>query len=536
MVRRVRTFLAGCLVLLTLAACQADGDPTAQATDQAGGDNTPPRQQLLRWGFDLGNADPDRVLNGFLTWGWNVFDPLVKLDDELRPVPNVAERWELSEDGLALTFRLRRDGRWSNGDPLTAHDYAFAWKYNLADGAPGPAGPFSGIVGADAFAACDPKKDDCDRLWERVGVETPDDYTLVVRFTSPQPFFLSYVGGYACLCFAPLHRETVERYGETWHEAGHIVTSGPFTVAAWEPEESLVLAKDEGWRKADEVDLERIEVSFWREEQAASRAFEAGELDVFFAWSVQASHLEHIPVLASGYAGLNVKRVPDPRQRRAMALAIDREALIERASQGRRTPATSLTARGVPGFEQIAQRFLGSGPRLEEAKRLMRLVEDPVDEITLWLNEERRELAPPVKEAWAELGIDVSLKILGWEEYLQLLNEHEVDAHLLGWVYDFPEAINLLELWRCDHPANATAFCDRDYDRLLDRAAVEQDESARIELYAQAEALLSGPEGAMPVIPLAWDSLPVAAQPSVEGLDFNVMGQIDLTRVRIASG
>jgi len=519
--------LAACLAVLTLAGCQF-------------GQETEPPDQVLRLGLSLAYADPDSVMQGpLLTWGWNVFDPLVKLDAGSRPVPNVAERWEVSEDGLELTFHLRRDGRWSNGDPLTAHDYVYAWRFNLAESVElfESTGPFASIAGAEGYARCVADESECEPLLDELGVEAPDNYTLTVRFEKPNPFFLSTIGGYVCLCFAPLHRESVERYGDRWHEAGHIVTSGPFTVAEWEVEEKLVLVKDERWRGADEVSLDRIEVSFWRESEDGIQAVASGDLDVFWApgvRSIQGRHGQTNPLLNSVYVGFNVARVPDPRQRRAMALAIDRTDLNERAYEGAGRPATSLTADGVPAFERIRSRFLDERAALAEAEELLGQVEQPVDEVTLWTNEERRSEASAVQEAWGRLGLRVTPRVLDFDQLFTALSRGRFEAYITGWVYDFPDAINFLQLWRCDDPDNYTRFCDRAYDRLLDRALVERDDAARVALYAAAERVLTGPEGAMPGAPLVWGSLPVAVGPEVEGFELNPMAQADLTAVRVA--
>lgn len=532
-----RVTLAGLVMLLLFSGCQAEGqeDQAGERVRQARENASAAKEQVLRWGFGHDVSDPESILDGFVTWGWNLFDPLVKLDDELRPAPNIAHRWEVSEDGLTLTLHLRRDGRWTNGDPLTAHDYVFGWKHRLGEEPEDSAGPWAGIVGADAYAACDRKKADCEPLWDKVGVEAKDDYTLEVRFASPQPFFLSYVGGATCMCFAPLHRESVQRYGDAWREPDHLVTSGPFKVADWKPEQSLMLVKDENWRNADEVVLDRIEVTFWRREHDARRGFEAGDLDAFFDWSEETPDVEYVPSLLTEYAALSVARLPDPRQRRAMALALDRQDFGRRAYGRQARPATSLTPDEMPGFDRIETGFLEPGARLDEAKRLMSQVDDPVREVGLWINEERRAQGGPVKEAWAELGIDVDLKVVPWgKEYFQVLERGDFDAYLLGWLYDFPDAINLLMEWRCDSPNNFTGFCDREYDRLIDQAAREADETARVGLYAEAEAILTGRSGVIPVIPLVWIGLPLAVKARVEGFQFNAMGQIDLTRVRVA--
>jgi oligopeptide transport system substrate-binding protein len=563
--RRLPGLAAALVASLTLCGCLGSGEERTQEQQQENREEAPTGrqgaagEQVLRWGFSLedwkkATLEDFLSFSSELTAGWNVFDPLLKLGDDLRPVPSMAETWEWSDDRRALTFHLRRNGRWTNGDPLTAHDYAYSWRVNLeyhVTGTGSEKPEFTGIAGAEAYAVCKANAEEqkvkkerkkalrtesrCAPLLEKIGVDALDDYTLELRFTSPQPNFLERVGGLACICFAPLHQPTYDRY--TGLKPGHIVTSGPFEVAAWKQGRSLTLVKNESWRDADEVALDRIEVRFVRE-KAVKRALEAGELDVFVDPDPPANVLAtgSFSGLGTAYAGLSVELVPDRRQRRAMALAIDRVDLSERASGTPQRPATTLTVEDLLGVGRGAPGFLEPDAHLEEARRLMRSIEQPVREVTLWLNDgDRRDWAGLIKDAWEELGINVQTKVFDWEEYLQLLARRKLQAYLLSWIYDFPDPGDLLELWRCDSPNNYAGFCDHSYDRLLDRALVEQDEAARTDLYGQAEEMLTGPDGAMPAIPLFWYSVPVYARPPVKGLEFTQMGQIDLTGVSIAA-
>jgi len=533
-------FRAGLLttLLLLLAGCGGDGAEKAAA---------PPAEQVLRWGI-IGESGPDDTSWDALTdipinTPWNVFDPLVKVDEELQAVPNVAERWEWSEDRRTITFHLRRDGRWTNGDPLTAHDYVFGWRHTLQEDRPSEsAGIFSVIAGADAYISCDPEKRECEPLWDDVGVRALDDHTLEVRLTEPQPWFPDIVGGFSCVCFSGLHRETVERYGDDWAEPEHIVTSGPFKVESWSRDELLVLVRNEQWRGAADVALERIEIRFFRERKMADavRAFEAGELDVTDAQVGAEEHRAVYPFLKTQFVAVDVEKVPDARQRRAMALAVDRRTIVEKVPVGEARAGTSVTPDGMPGFGRIASRFLEPDARLEEARRLLAAVPEPHRTIELWAVDLPvwRAEATEIAAAWRRLGIETTVRALPWDEFSKQVPTRRLgEAVLANWVYDAPDPANLYDQFRCGDQYYPLGYCDPVYDDLLDRAAREPDAEARLGLYAQAEARLTGREGTMPVIPLWWGSRTRLESASArETFELNKAGQVDLTKVRLRGG
>src|SRR5215213_4151513 len=271
----VRRFAPILAMVATLAAC--GGDDNAGGGDGTGGNALPAEQVItVNWGAEPPSLDPglatDTTSSNILL---NIMDPLVKLGDDLKPVPSLAESWDISADGKTVTFHLRGDGKWTNGDPVTAEDYVYSWKRTVSpELAADYAYQFFGIVGALEYSSC---QKNCAALARKMGVRAVDDRTLEVKLTTPQPWFIQQVAHHS---FIAVHRPTVEQFGEEWTEARNIVTNGPFKLDRWEHASRIDLVKWDGWRDARQVTLERVNGRMIADGITAVQAFEAGELDV----------------------------------------------------------------------------------------------------------------------------------------------------------------------------------------------------------------------------------------------------------------
>ncbi len=536
-----KVFVFGAVAVLVPLACGGD-DEAAKQSKSTG--------QVLRvnFGSEPPSLDPglatDVVSSNVLN---AIMDHLVKLDDNLEPVPNLAESWELSEDGKTVTFALRRDGKWTNGDPVTAHDFEYSWKRTLSpDLAADYAYQFYGIVGAVEYNGC---TKNCGKARDAIGVKALDDYTLEVRLTTPQPWFIQQMAHHS---FLAVHRETVETFGDKWTEARNIVTNGPFKLTVWEHEASLTLAKWEGWRDADSVKLTKVEGRMISDATTALQAFEAGEIDACLDSPSCISSddidrlkgtpdLEVFPALAVQYVGINVENVSDVNQRRALALAVDREAIVESVTKAGETPATSFTPEGIPGFDLIKQDFLPTTADLERAKEFMGRSEQPTTELNLFANADStaKDIGVALQDMWAELGIKTTIKTQEWAQYLEFIGpppNKAVDAYYIGWVGDYVDAINFLELAECGNGFNSSTFCDPQFDKILKEARGTFDDESRYRLYGQAEARITGLEGGMPYIPLFWLTYPILRDERVKGWEPNLLAQFDFTKVSIQAG
>jgi oligopeptide transport system substrate-binding protein len=472
-------------------------------------------------------------------------DPLVVLDEDLNPVPNAAESVERSEDGLTVTFTLRDDIKWTNGDPVTAEDYEWSWKRTVSPELGADyAYQFYGIEGAQEYNSCDPKKDDCAALADKMAVNAVDDKTLEVKLTSAQPWFEQQVAHHS---FLAVNRKAVEQFGDKWTEPANIVTNGPFKLERWQHNSNIDIVKWDEWRNADDVTLTRVNGRMISDGLTAVQAFEAGELDVNnqppspdeMARLKETPEYQQYPGLGTYYYGVNVKNIPDVKQRRAMSLAIPRQSIIDNVTQADQIPATGFTPEGMPGFDTINpdSPFTPAEGDMDQAKELMGEVASPKKDITLYINDSpgHREIAVAIQAAWEELGIKSTIKQQEFQQYLEFLGpppNADVDVYRLGWIGDFVDAINFLELWTCESGNNSTNYCNKDYDALIEQARSEKDNDARYELYAQAEDILFGEEGEMPVLPIYFYTYNTLEKESVQDtFNINLLDQIDLTKV-----
>ena len=539
------------ILALTAAGCggddgggDAEGDTaidTGTGPD-AGGAPAPNQEMTIAWGAEPPSLDPglatDTTSSNVI---FNIMDPLVKLDENLEPQASLAESWDV--EGNVVTYHLRDDGRWTNGDPVTAGDFEYSWKRTLSpELAADYAYQLYGIEGAAEYNGCEKK---CDALRDKVGVKAVDDQTLQVTLTSEQPWFIAQSAHHS---FLAVHQETVEQFKEKWTDPENIVTNGAFKLVERKPEQSITLEKNEEWRNADQVQLERVNGRIIVDGTTRVQAFEAGEVTVLDGAGLPPDEMSRLkemeeyelyPALGTYYYGFNIKNVSDVNQRRAMSLAINRRELIDNVAQADQLPATGFTPQGTPGFDDLnpASPWLPEEGDLDQAKELMDQVGSPKTKINLFHNDSpgHREIAVAVQGYWQELGIDTTIKAQEWAQYLENLGPPPakvVDVYRLGWIGDFPDAINFLELWTCKSGNNNTNFCNKEYDALIEKAKNTPDDDARFQIYGELEEMLLGADGEVPIAPIYYYTYPNLEDLSVKDtFNINLLDQFDLSQV-----
>lgn len=487
------------------------------------------REQVLHRGIghDLADLDPhlatqagDYDVLSALCEGLVAEDPV-----DLHPVPGVAERWDVSADQLTYTFFLRPGARWSNGDPVTAQDFIASWRRMLtptlgADNAnllyliQGAEGFHQGLAGFD-----------------QVGLAAPDAHTLRVTLEHPAPFFLSLLNHPA---WFPVHLPTLRRYGSAtqrgnpWAQPGRFVGNGPFTLTQWRLGQEIVVAKSASYWDAARVRLNGIHFHAIDSSDAEERAFRAGQLhltaalppDKIASYRRDAPQLLRIdPLLATYFYRLNVTRpfLNDPRVRRALALAVDRDALVTKLLRGGQQPAHAFTPPGTAGYTPRA----ALPTDFAEARRLLAAAGFPGGqglppfELLFNSSETHRVIAEAIQEMWRrELGVEVRLVNQELKSTLEARRAGNFQILRSVWNGDYVDPASFLELWRTDSGNNYTGWSSPVYDGLLFAAARTTDPAARAALFQQAEALLLE---AAPLIPLYHYTHVFLCQPSVRG-------------------
>jgi len=458
----------------------------------------------------------------------NIFEGLVHIDPSGEPYPGVAESWDVSDDGLVYTFNLRGDDTWTNGDTVTSQDFKNSWLRTL--------NPETGaayaymlyfIDGAAAYNSGEGAAED-------VGIETPDETTLVVTLGDPAPWFVPVLSHQS---FFPINKATVDEFGDKWTEPENIVTNGAFTLEAWKHDSDLLLKKSGDWREADSVMLGTIEMPIITEATTGVASFESGEIDIQMDMPTsdmsrlkELPEYENFPMLGVYYYGFNVEHPPldDVRVRKALALAIDRQAIIDNVAQADQLPATGVTPKGMPGFDVLEQDYLGPTPQVDKAKALLAEAGYPdgegLPEITIYHNtsEGHQAIATAIQSQWAAIGVNATIKNMEWKQYIDYVqNNDEVMVYRMGWVADFADAYNFLDLFRGGGGNNYTRWGNDTYDQGLADALKATSSEGRWDIYKSMEDILTED---MPVMPIYWYTNPELVADYVSGYHPNPLG------------
>ena len=279
----------------------------------------------------------------------------------------------------------------------------------------------------------------------------------------------------------------------------------------------------------------------------AVQAFEAGETDVDaqppppdeIARLKETPEYVQYPSLGTYYYGFNVKNITDVKQRRAMALAIPQQSIIDNVAQGGQLPASGMTPKGMPGFDTIDPQspwLLPEGD-MEQAKTLMGEVASPKKEITLFINDSpgHRDIAVAIQASWKELGITTTIKQQEFAQFLEFLGpppNQAVDVYRLGWIGDFVDAINFLDLWTCESGNNNTNYCNKDYDAKIEEARTTRGHRRPLQALRRGGGHPVRGERRRAGHPDLLLHLPGLEKLSVKDtFEFNLLSQVDLTKV-----
>ncbi len=445
--------------------------------------------------------------------------------------PGVASSWTLSEDGLRYTFQLDANARWSNGDQVTANDFLFAFERILS---PALGAPYAYMLhsmrGAKAFNSGEFKD------FSKVGASASDPLTLVIELNSPTPYFLGLLTHYT---WWPVHPPTVLKHGSMtdrisdWTKPQHFVGNGPFALKSWRLNAGIEVTKNQHYRDARNVRLNGIHF-LPIEGDAEERAFRTGHIHLSstipthrIEWyqTHAANNIRFDTYLGTYYYAVNTEHGPlaDARVRKALAYAINREALTEHILGAGQKPAHHFTPPDTGGYSATAR--FPYDP--QQARQLLaeagfpKGVGFPKFELLYNTSESHRSIALAIQQMWKrELGIEITLYNQEWKVYLASRKAKDFDIVRAAWIGDYDDANTFLELATGGSGNNHSGWSQPQYDALIAQAAVEPDPAARFEYFQQAEAILLDE---MPFIPIYFYVRSLLINESVQGWHPNVL-------------
>jgi oligopeptide transport system substrate-binding protein len=493
--------------------------------------------QILRLGngaepgtLDPGKSDVQQDLN----IENDLFEGLVALDADAKVKPAAAESWNVSADGLTYTFTLRPDLAWSNGDRVRASDFVFSFR-RIVDPATG--GQYTFLLypirnGEDIVTG---KIKDPTAL----GVRAIDDSTLEVTLRSPTAYFLSLM---AAPKFLPVHPPSVERLGREYSRAGNLVSNGPFMLKEWTPQSRVVAVRNPHFHDAAAVKLDEVDYLPIENENEELKRYRAGEIDVTLTVPRDqislirdslADQFKPFPLLAIYYVGLNLERPPfqgDPKIRQALAMVVDRQAIVDKIMKTGEVPAYGWIPPGLPGYtpQRFAWQDMPLADRIVEARRLYQEAgygpDHPLKfELRYNTSANHKQIMIALAAMWRQaLGAEVTLVNEEFKALIEERKQKKVTQAFRGtWSADYPDPYNFFELLLSNSGLNDLGYASPDYDALINRASRTIDPAARAELLETAERMVLSD---VPMIPVHFASFPHMVKPYVVGYHPNVLG------------
>ena len=425
-------------------------------------------------------------------------------------IPGAAEKWEISDDGKVYTFHLRQNAKWSNGDPVTAADFVYGFQDAVS---PVTAADYAPIL--DVIVNAQAIREDTEKDLSKLGAVAVDDHTLQVTLTGPTPYFLGLLRHPIAY---PVHKATVEKFGDQWTKPGNMVSNGAYKLTEWTPQASLTYVKNEHYWDAANVKVDKV-VMYPTEDLAEElKRFKAGELHATYdAPSEQipdlqanyADEFKNTPYLGTYYYVINLTREPLGAQddlRKALSMAINREILVEKITQGGEAPAYSWVP-PMTGYTQAYVSFkdMPQADRTAMAKELLAKhgygTDNPLKiELLYNTSENHKKIAVAVQSMWKAIGVEATLRNEEWKVYLETRDKKQYDVARAAWIADYDDPINFLDMFLSNAgERNDAGYSNKTYDELIAKTATETDAATRMKLFNEAEQAFLNDDPMMPI-------------------------------------
>jgi len=459
--------------------------------------------------------------------------------------PGVAERWESNPEATEWTFYLRRDARWSNGDPVTAHDFVYAFSRILD---PGMASPYATMLyflkNGEAYNSGKLKD------FGGVGAKAVGDYELHCSLAYPAPYFPDVVKHTSWL---PVHQATIEKFGAKtapftdWQKPGNLVSNGAFQLESWRINASVKVVRNPYYWDAKNVSLRGINFYAIDNVFTEEAAFRNGL--IHYTYSVPQNLIpryrdSHDPRLRSEtYAGVyffrcNVTRAPTDNAdfRRALACAIDQQVIVDYVTMGGQVPAFAFTPPSEAGYQPPSVIAYDPDKAREYLKKAGYEKGSDVPEFAIIINtsEAHQSIAVAIQDMWKKtLGITkVKIENQEWKVFQQTVQDLNYSVSRAGWIADYVDPTTFLNMWVTGDSNNETGWSNATYDGLIRESAQLADPAARYAKLREAEAVLLDE---LPVLPVYWYTRVYLLSPDVQGWDPLLLDNHPYKHIRLES-
>ncbi|MDO3409198.1 peptide ABC transporter substrate-binding protein [Saccharibacillus sp. CPCC 101409] len=480
-----------------------------------------------------------------------MYEGLAKIDADGNPEGGAAENWDISEDGLTYTFHMRQGAKWSNGDPVTANDFVYAWQRVLSpETTPAPVYAYQlyYIKGAEDFNTG--KTSD----FSTVGVKAVDENTLEVTLVNPTPYFLGLTSFYT---YYPVHQASVEA-DEAWAtDASKMVTNGPFTLTTWTTGSEMGWTKNEQYWDAASIKLTNVTASIVNSGATETASYQSGEIDYAGAptGEIPTDQIQPLSdqlkdefklsdIASTYYYEFNNKEKPfdNAKIRKAFAMSIDRQSLIDNVTKAGQTPAYGFVPTAIAGLDNKSFRemYPDSGYLTEDVEQAKTLLAEGMKEegltklppITLLYNtsENHQKLALAVADMWEKnLGVTIETKNEEWSVFLETRKTGNYQIARAGWSADYDDPMTYLDMYVTDGGNNTAFYSNENYDKLIAEAYKGgNDPAKRMQELADAEKQLIGEDTA--IIPVYYYTQASLTKPYLKGVTTDFSGAINFTR------
>lgn len=473
----------------------------------------------------------------------NAFEGLMRLDENEKAIPGVAEKMEVSDDQLVYTFTLRKDAKWSDGEAVTAKDFEYSWVRALTkDTAAEYNYQLFYIKNGEKFYNGEASRED-------LGIEVVDDHTLKVTLEAPTAYFPELT---AFTTYFPEREDIVTANPEGWAtEPETYVSNGPFKLVQWDMKDQLIFEKNENYWNKKEIKLPGIVWKLVTDQNTAYASLKSGDFDMVD--TVPPAEIENgkneglvtiYPNLATYMLVLNVgkqdglsedvKRVlSNEKVRKALNLVIDRKAIVENVTKSGQVPAYSFVPKGIlneKGEDFASKKYYDAEtPNIEEAKKLLAEAGYPegkgLPTLEFMYNTEgdHKLIAQAIQQDWAKIGVNVELTNQEWKVFLNSRQQGQYQIARHGWSGDYVDPMTFLDLWVTGGGNNDAGYSNAEYDKLVADAKKEADPDKRWELMRKAEDIIMEE---MPIIPLYYYTKVKGAKPEVKGVRVSTLGHV----------